>query len=872
MEPLLEDAYALQVEYDTEQPDPETIKAKLQKLKIKAISEDRKCWEHKIRTKRRSNRPIVCNEPVTLITRKDIDLMSNAQLVYFPILTKETTIYYPLDAVTDVEALLQLRRNPYTNEALTATQITFLEAAKQNHKYPRIAVGDFFEEVDERLNCKPLEYREKEYQRKMRELVALIEGTEFIIYEIAGIYTFATDYNHSQYNLFLRHKPLSQKLEPCSRDDASSQTLNCILNYLNIQKQQGNTVIAITDMAYAIDEFIYMIRNSLTYEELLRDRNIANELHWKPNFVQETHYNNGNVKCQYFTDEYDIKHGSYSEWYSNGNLAYQSTFVHGVETGIVRYYGTGEKAFEHNIYSYMNGTVLARLNGDQYDIFDDVGNHLGFGDLSINGGFIEFKNNGMMLGARLEMYGNLIISIVIYQNNLKHGVAIKWYQSGHLLSRLEFVDGNTHGIAEQYHENGRLQVRRAYQLGTPIDEYEQYRDNGVLQSKGCFDAGGKYGFWNVWDNKGQLSEEGFYINGLLNGLYRTWQTGILKCEYYYLDGKKVGSWKDWFFNGLLYKYRSYINDLLEGKYYEYHATGQLDEKRFYIQGKLHGSYKTYNPNGSLRSHQYYLNGEKDGPQLYYHSNGRIRSKEQYENKICVVYQAWHTNGQKTTERYFDDGKQIGIERIWNDTGLLGLEGFKYEGKYYGLFQEWDHKGTLITHGLYLDDKRTGSWMFLEGGIWHRGEYNEGKKTGVWCQFIGTQLIYEETYCDGMPHGPKIKYYPNGVVMFTGDYDMNNPTGPWKYYYPNGQIAGSGNYCYKTPRFSVWDPYGTYIGERFVQRVDGLGFHTEDKKTDGYSLKTVNGLPHVMYYRMDVKQPYEVQWKWDGDQVVCVMTN
>ena len=343
MDPILEDAYALQITYDPETPNHNAIKTKIQKLKVKATTNDRKQWEHKIRAKRRSQRPIVCDQPVTLITRKDINLMSNAQLVYFPILTKETTVYYPLDAVTDVDALLQLQRNPYTNESLTPAQLTFLETAKKEHKYPRIAVGDFFEEVEERLQCKSCTYTEKKYQRKMRELVALIEGVEFIIYEIAGIYTFATDYDQKQYNLFLRHQPLNQKLEPCSRDDASAQTLNYILNYLNIQKQKGNTLVAITDMAYAIDEFIYMIRNSLSYEELLRERGLANELHWKPNFVQETHYNNGNLRCQYFTDEYGTKHGLYSEWYSNGNLAYQSTYFKNIESNIIRYYGTGEK-------------------------------------------------------------------------------------------------------------------------------------------------------------------------------------------------------------------------------------------------------------------------------------------------------------------------------------------------------------------------------------------------------------------------------------------------------------------------------------------------------------------------------------------------
>ena len=86
----------------------------------------------------------------------------------------------------------------------------------------------------------------------------------------------------------------------------------------------------------------------------MQKRGLANELYWKPNFVEETHYQSGNLKCQYYIDENNDKHGSYTEWYDNNNIAYQSTFCHGIETSICRYYGTGEKAVENNHYYYPN--------------------------------------------------------------------------------------------------------------------------------------------------------------------------------------------------------------------------------------------------------------------------------------------------------------------------------------------------------------------------------------------------------------------------------------------------------------------------------------------------------------------------------------
>ena len=346
MDPILQTAYALQIDYIPENPDVDIINTAIEKLKRKAVTKDRVQWEQKIRAHRRAHRSVICHEPVTLITRKDIDLMSNAQLVYFPMMTKESVIYYPLDAVTDVDALLYLKKNPFTNETLSDQQIAFLNQAKENHKYPRIAVGDFFEEVDERLLSSSVRYSEKEYQRKMRELVSLIETTKIVVYESAQVYNFATDYILAQYNLFLRHKPINQVIPECSRDDASAKTLNHILNYLNLQHQLGpdHGKIATINMAYAIDEFVYLIRNSLTYDDLLRERGLANELYWKPNFIEETHYHNGNLKCQYYVDEERRKHGSYIEWYKNGNICYRSIFHHDVESNISRYYGTGRES------------------------------------------------------------------------------------------------------------------------------------------------------------------------------------------------------------------------------------------------------------------------------------------------------------------------------------------------------------------------------------------------------------------------------------------------------------------------------------------------------------------------------------------------
>lgn len=47
MDPLLHDAYALQIDHDPNNPNINTIKQSIEKLKQKAITKDRKQWSKK---------------------------------------------------------------------------------------------------------------------------------------------------------------------------------------------------------------------------------------------------------------------------------------------------------------------------------------------------------------------------------------------------------------------------------------------------------------------------------------------------------------------------------------------------------------------------------------------------------------------------------------------------------------------------------------------------------------------------------------------------------------------------------------------------------------------------------------------------------
>ncbi|MGO8711467.1 MAG: toxin-antitoxin system YwqK family antitoxin, partial [Rhizomicrobium sp.] len=639
-EDILATAYALQISYDPDSPDLDYINFSVTTLQDKAQKYDRKTWETEIRISRKRKRSVECHETITVISRKDIDLMSEAQLVYFPMKYNETINYYPLDAVTDVDALLSMNLNPFTNESLTKEETNFLENAKAQHKYPRIEVGDFFEEIDEHFGHQTI-YIEKEYQRKMRHLVTLIEQTNVIVYESAQIYNFETICLLDQYNLFLRHQPINQKISECSRDDASAITLNHIINYLTLQEEQ---TVALVSIAYAIDEFMYMISHSLTYDELLRERGIANELYWQPNFVVDDHYYDGTLKISYQIDEDHLKHGFYRRWYNNGTLCYRSKYTHGLESEIVHYYGTGEVFFENGIYYYPNHVEMAiPKDNEEFNLYDDSGRKIGSGILNKTNREISFIHNNK-LGGTVYFTDNLITSVQIFENDHLHGVYIiwskkgylksqwnylvsqmhgsydiwytngilkthgifeydkkvglwqEWYKNGPAKSEIWYEEGNKHGSEIYYYESG-IQSKCEYENNKRIGIYQIFHKNGVLSEESYFYDGIQQGICIEWNDKGSVISSGLYLNNQQTGIWITWNHQI-KTSMEYSYGSKVGPWK------------SIMNDIIlyEGNYQD---------------NKFHGLQTKYYPNGELCFQGHYDNGEPKGPWVYMYPNGQL---------------------------------------------------------------------------------------------------------------------------------------------------------------------------------------------------------------------------------------------------------
>lgn len=101
-------------------------------------------------------------------------------------------------------------------------------------------------------------------------------------------------------------------------------------------------------------------------------------------------------------------------------------------------------------------------------------------------------------------------------------------------------------------------------------------------------------------------------------------------------------------------------------------------------------------------------------------------------------------------------------------------------------------------------KKTGYWVsfgkskpssgFADDAVMEEGEYEAGKKTGLWkTYFINGKLKSEIEYKNNRPNGLFKTYYDNGQLEEEGTWKGSFYTGSFKRFYSNGVVAQEKNF-------------------------------------------------------------------------------
>ncbi len=84
--------------------------------------------------------------------------------------------------------------------------------------------------------------------------------------------------------------------------------------------------------------------------------------------------------------------------------------------------------------------------------------------------------------------------------------------------------------------------------------------------------------------------------------------------------------------------------------------------------------------------------------------------------------------------------------------------------------------------------------FSESAVIEEGEYDAGRKIGVWKTYYPSGKIKNEiSYEGGRPKGPYTTYYENGQIEEKGNWSLNKNPGKFTRYYSNGQVQQEFNF-------------------------------------------------------------------------------
>ena len=106
--------------------------------------------------------------------------------------------------------------------------------------------------------------------------------------------------------------------------------------------------------------------------------------------------------------------------------------------------------------------------------------------------------------------------------------------------------------------------------------------------------------------------------------------------------------------------------------------------------------------------------------------------------------------------------------------------------------------------MNAEGRRIGYWKitgadkpspdYSEKALIEEGEYNAGRKVGLWKKYYPSGKIQSEiTYDGGRPKGPYKTYYENGQIEEQGNWSLNKNQGEFKRYYENGQVQQAFNF-------------------------------------------------------------------------------
>lgn len=277
----------------------------------------------------------------------------------------------------------------------------------------------------------------------------------------------------------------------------------------------------------------------------------------------------------------DTLHGTFNEWYTNGNKK------------SVGAYNKGEKVGSW-IEFYKNGKQLRDIEykeGIEY-----------LWNLWSEDGMQVIKNG----------YGKMLLT---YDNGHKLGEGI--YRGGLKDSTWVFLT-----------ITGKLDFREDFKLGKKNGPSCHYFENGKKSFEGAYLNDQKTGLWFWYKKDSSVEMQGYFLDDKRTGHWQYWfvDSQQKQMDGWYKFDKEDSIWSFWYPNAQLYKTGEFKNGMKNGFWNFYFEKGQKVQEGIYIDNKENGPWSSWYENGQLKDQGAFELGQMVGEWIGFYETGKPNYK------------------------------------------------------------------------------------------------------------------------------------------------------------------------------------------------------------------------------------------------------
>jgi uncharacterized protein len=303
------------------------------------------------------------------------------------------------------------------------------------------------------------------------------------------------------------------------------------------------------------------------------------------------------------TDSKGLKQGDWKEFYPNGRIKTERTFVNDLLHGYYKEYDN--RGILVLTMLYENGAIVKSKVEEGADIeiinkYDQDGKLIYSGPFRSKipvGTHREYGKDGKVTNAFIYNDNGILLSEgIVDEAGNSNGKWKDLYPDGKVLAEGQYSNNRRSGQWKFYNLQSKVEQTGSYNNGRPDGLWKWYYENGALLREEEYFQGQRDGICTEYSAEGEIIAQGQYSDGERNGVWKFKSGGITE-EGKYITGLKDGIWKSYYPNGKLKFKGNFVQDNPDGLQSNYYEDGKIKEEQYYQMGIREKGWKKYNEEG-----------------------------------------------------------------------------------------------------------------------------------------------------------------------------------------------------------------------------------------------------------------------------------